>query len=301
MTRYVIRAVADLDLERVRAFLERHVETSLFLLSNLAVLGARLGEHPNSGNYRFIEEGGGIRAVFCLTRRGNLLVQAGGHAEVADAILHACRDQPIQICGVIGEWPTSEALWRAVRADVRLRPTHSSKDVLYRLILSGTPRSGMTGTAASRGSSAALSAVTVRALEPDDLTQWEQLNTDYLTELSLPLQTTVMQRKEDFVSRARARLWWGAFEGARLVAIAGLNATYGYLGQVGGVYTVPERRNRGLSRAAMRLLIQDSREYHRFERLTLFTGEDNSPARRLYESLGFESAGTLGLYLGERT
>jgi len=36
-------AVATADLERVRSFLEAHVETSLFLLSNLAIFGPRLG------------------------------------------------------------------------------------------------------------------------------------------------------------------------------------------------------------------------------------------------------------------
>jgi predicted GNAT family acetyltransferase len=95
-------------------------------------------------------------------------------------------------------------------------------------------------------------------------------------------------------------LWWGAFDGAQLAAIVALNATYGSLGQVGGVYTRPADRKKGLARAAMRLLMQDSRDYHRFERLILFTGEENHGARRLYETLGFEAVGAYGLLLGTR-
>jgi hypothetical protein len=50
----------------------------------------------------------------------------------------------------------------------------------------------------------------------------------------------------------------------------------------------------------MELLIEDSWEQHHFRKLILFTGGENQSARRLYESLGFESAGAFGLLLGSR-
>ncbi|HEY0341381.1 MAG TPA: GNAT family N-acetyltransferase, partial [Steroidobacteraceae bacterium] len=102
------------------------------------------------------------------------------------------------------------------------------------------------------------------------------------------------------VRRTRARWWWGAFVGSQLVAIVGLNAAYGAVGQVGGVYARPEDRKKGLARAALELLVEDSREHHHFQKLILFTNEDNRGARRLYESLGFEPAGAFGLLLGSR-
>jgi RimJ/RimL family protein N-acetyltransferase len=287
----MIRYVTDADLERVRVFLEAHVETSVFLLSNLAVLGPRLGEHFNSGNYKLVEAAGQVTAVFCLTRRGNLLVQAGGRAELAEPIFEACEGQPIEVRGVIGEWPTAEALWQLLRADPRFEPTLSAKDLLYRLPLSAARREAIRAPAPG---------IAVRALDPEDFEQWERLNTAYLTELHLPLPTPEEQRKAEFVSRSHARLWWGAFDGPRLVATVGLNATYGSLGPVGGVYTPPEGRKQGLARAAMSLLIEECRDHHGFEKLILFTGEDNQGARRLYESLGFEPAGAFGLLLGSR-
>jgi hypothetical protein len=115
----MIRHVTDSDLERVRAFLESHVDTSLFLLSTLAALGPRLGNHLNSGNFRKFEENGEIVAVFCLTRRGNLLVQAGGRVDLAEQIFEACEGEPIEVRGVVGEWPMAEALWKLLRADPR--------------------------------------------------------------------------------------------------------------------------------------------------------------------------------------
>src|SRR5689334_14942488 len=131
----MIRHVTDSDLGQVRAFLESHVDTSLFLLSTLSALGPRLGTHLNSGNFRLIEEGGNIVAVWCLTRRGNLLVQAGARVDLAEAIFAACEAEPVAIRGVVGEWATAEALWNLLRADPLFAPTHALKDVLYRLSL----------------------------------------------------------------------------------------------------------------------------------------------------------------------
>jgi len=284
----MIRHVTDSDLERVRAFLESHVDTSLFLLSTLAALGPRLGHHLNSGNFRKIEENGEIVAVFCLTRRGNLLVQAGGRTDLAEQIFEACEGEPIEVRGVVGEWPMAEALWKLLRADPRFETSHNLKDVLYRLMLKDTvgpmPESP-----------------NVRLLDAADFAQWERLNTAYFAELSLPLQATLEQRRNDFIMRVRSGLWWGAFDdNYELVSIAALNATYGALGQVGGVYTRPSERRKGLSYAVMQMLITDCRHRLGFDKLVLFTGEDNTSARKLYESLGFEAAGAFGLLLGDR-
>lgn len=287
----MIRNVDTEDLGRVRSFLEAHVETSLFLLSNLALFGPRLGEHWNSGNYRLVEENGQVVAVFCLTRRGNLLVQAAGRTDLAESILEACEAETIEIGGVAGEWPTAEAVWELLRADPSFEPGHGSRDVLYRFTLTGnevaTPSSPCEG-------------LTVRALEAGDFEQWERLNTAYLAELHMPLPGGGAAHEAEFARRTRARWWWGAFAGSDLVATVGLNAAYGVVGQVGGVYTRPADRNKGVASAAMRLLMQDASTHHRFEKLILFTGEDNQGARALYESLGFEAAGAFGLLFGSR-
>ena len=264
---------------------------SLFLLSTLAALGPRLGSHLNSGNFRLIEEDGRVAAVFCLTRRGNLLVQAGGRTDLAERIFEDSEAEPMEVRGIVGEWPMAEALWKLLRADPRFEPTHALKDVLYRLMLKET-RPAVEPLNES---------LTLRALRADDFVQWERLNSAYFAELSLPLQATLEQRRTDFMVRIRSGLWWGAFDDRHdLVSIAALNATYGSMGQVGGVYTRPADRRKGLAKAVMRLLIEDCRKRLGFEKLVLFTGEDNTAARKLYESLGFQVAGAFGLLLGDR-
>lgn len=281
----MIHDVTDSDLEPVRGFLEAHLDSSLFLLSNLAVFGPRSGEHRNSGTYRCAVEEGRIVAVFSLTRGGNLLVQAAGRADLAEAIVEACEADPIEVTGVIGDWLTAQAAWRLVCADTRLEPTQTEKDRLFSLSLEDPAASIV-----PEGS--------VRALHAGDFGQWEPLNSAYLAELNHPTQLSALQRQDEFESGIRAHRWWGAFDGERLAAIAGLNAEYGRIGQIGGVYSRPEDRRKGFARAAMRALMTDVR--HRFERLVLFTADDNVGAQRLYASLGFQSGGSFGIFLGVR-
>jgi hypothetical protein len=50
----MIRDVNEIDLPRVEAFLQKHIATSLFLLSNLAESGYRLTEDLNSGNFSLL-------------------------------------------------------------------------------------------------------------------------------------------------------------------------------------------------------------------------------------------------------
>jgi len=288
----MIRDVSQSDLESVRAFLEAHLDSSLFLLSNLAAYGPTAGEHPNSGTYRLVEEGGETIAVFCLTRRGNLLVQAGGRAALAEGILEACESDPTEITGVIGEWSTAEALWRLLCDDPCFVPNANTRDILY----------GRTLTDADVINDHELTPLeaAVRAIGPDDFAQWEPLNTAYLMELNIPWQISLEQRREEFESLVREHRWWGAFDGRSLISIGCLNAVYGRLGQVGGVYTSPAQRRMGRGRAVMRAIISDSRSRHAFERLVLFTGEDNRGAQQLYKSIGFQFVDTFGLLFASR-
>jgi predicted GNAT family acetyltransferase len=71
-----------------------------------------------------------------------------------------------------------------------------------------------------------------------------------------------------------------------VVARVATNAR-GYRGdQVGGVYTDPQWRNRGVARWLMTVLLSKLRDQER--NASLFVKLDNRPAQELYRSLGFE-------------
>src|SRR3990167_2449144 len=71
-----IEAVNESSLQEAIAFLRKHEDFSLFLLGNLEIHGHKLTSAPNSGNFKLVRHGDKIIAVFCLTKRGNLVIQS---------------------------------------------------------------------------------------------------------------------------------------------------------------------------------------------------------------------------------
>jgi ribosomal protein S18 acetylase RimI-like enzyme len=281
----LVEAVNSSNLSQIRRFLNDHAETTLFLSSNLAAHGLSLGEHPNSGDYMYIRNDAEVLGVFCLTRRGNLLVELAGRVELAGLVLGACHQGEVAIRGVLGEWASSSAVWRELTGSGQVVERLTSREVLFRLQIgepTGEPPIG------------------VRRLEPNDFEAWSCLNSAYACELGLSENLTEEQRRLGFADSASAGHWWGYFLEKGLVSIAGLNARHGPLGQVGGVFTRRDLRRRGYSRAVMQQLLSESHSILGLSKLILFTDQENTSARGLYRSLGFEEIGEFGMMFGER-
>lgn len=79
--------------------------------------------------------------------------------------------------------------------------------------------------------------------------------------------------------------YFGIFEGARLVAMAGERMHAGTLREISGVCTHPDHQGRGLARRLVRKLVQ--RQLRRGETPFLHVMRDNAGARRLYRDMGF--------------
>jgi len=69
-------------------------------------------------------------------------------------------------------------------------------------------------------------------------------------------------------------------------------------GWIGGMGTVPARRRRGLGRAALEAVLREARS-RRLASVRLEVIEQNTPARRLYEKLGFQHVRDLGVWILE--
>jgi RimJ/RimL family protein N-acetyltransferase len=280
-----VSSVTDQNVDAVRGFLEANADTAMFLLSNLESYGFTLGPSMSSGNIRCIQSGGDIRGVFSLTRRGTLLSETAGRTEYARVILEACADEPITIQGTIGEWRSACALWQLLLDSNRVVEQFRSQEFLCRMDLPSSP--GPTVPSPS-----------VRQLLPTDFPQWLPHITAFLTEEGLPVQGTPEQRKANFEENSAVGRWWGYFDNGCLVSTAALNAVYRGLGQIGGVYTTPSHRRRGLARTVMHALLDDCVRLHGLRRLILFTGQKNQFARALYDSLGFSLVGQFALLFG---
>jgi GNAT superfamily N-acetyltransferase len=79
--------------------------------------------------------------------------------------------------------------------------------------------------------------------------------------------------------------YFGAFEGPRLVAMAGERMFAGSLREISGVCTHPDFQGRGLARGLMQLLLR--RELRRGETPFLHVRRDNRSAHALYQRMGF--------------
>lgn len=271
-------------------FLEKHVETSLFLLGNLEEHGPFLSESMNSGNYRMLVSKGMICAVYSMTRRGNVLIQSDGKDDYSLYIYHSVIEDQLPICGVVGAWQDANRFTQLIRDRLKIfKMTFDSKEILYCLSLEEC-EFPLPSDLKSRE---------IRYLAIEDFNQWDLLNRAYLAEEKLTVQGTESQRHESFNSQTLSRHWWGLFQEEEMIAIAAYNAKYKNTGQIGGVFTKPEHRRKGYSQQVLLKMIQDSQKDHGVNRLILFTGERNLAAQGLYTKLGFVETNHFALIFGE--
>lgn len=245
-----VEAVGPLDISEVKAFLSQYEDSSQFLINNLRTHGPVLSDHPNSGNYRIIKTGGKISSVFCLSRRGNLLLQSVRESDVDSnhdgssrnlsqnqLILSECEKDPVSISGFIGDWDSVKPVYRLFQ---ERKPTFSpgciKKEILFSYQLNeGDPKLKRDAR--------------VRFLELADFPQWLSLQTEYMAKISIPDDLSQEQRRRDFESQIADKVWWGLFDRDKILSRAALNSKGERVGQVGGVFTPRESRQNGFAKA----------------------------------------------------
>ncbi len=284
--KYLIEAVDQSNESMMIDFLKKHEDYTLFLLGNYENYGLTLSESPYSGNYKVIRSPDGeIVGVFCLTKKGNLLIESTIREPVFEMVLSSCREEQLPLKGVLGRWSLCKPFWDYLKAQKIIEEeTFISKETLYAVDLSTTPYEPHPN---------------VRVLMQDDFIQWKLLRLDYLLESGVPNDLSDDQLLKGFLSKVERKITWGFFLEGKLVSIADLNAKALDLGQVGGVYTVPAFRQKGYSKAAMQQLVLDSKKNHSIRKLVIFTGEDNFSAQKLYQSLGVSQIGHFALLFGK--
>lgn len=279
-----VESVNKNNLVDAEQYLAAHEETSQFLINNLKEHGPTLTNHSNSGNFKLIRYGGRIVAVFCLVRRGNLIVQSDG--DFSENILSSCQNEPIPVRGFIGQWESIEPVWiRFKDANPNYQPSYQSKEILY---LYDLIPNDIKLQYDSR----------VRFLTESDFDQWLDFNSAYMTELSLPDTLTPEQERNNFLEKIKSKILWGLFSGQKMLSHTALNSKGKAIGQVGGVFTPKKFRQKGFAKATMFHMLTDCRDFHGQTKNILFTGEADIPAQNLYESMGYRRIGSFALILG---
>lgn len=140
MTEERVENVSNETQEQMLNFLKRHEDFCLFLLGNFEAYGPRLTEAPNSGNFKLIKQGEEVAGVFCLAKRGTLLIQSEKREEVFNLVLQSCEEESLSLSGVIGEWSFCHSFWNFLKhRRVIQEETFASKEVLYCLELRELP------------------------------------------------------------------------------------------------------------------------------------------------------------------
>ena len=93
------------------AFLKKHDAFTMFMLGNFEAHGPVMTEAPNSGNFKLVRQGSDLVAVFCLARRGTLLVQSEVGEELFPCYFGVGRGEPVAIKGTAGEWTVCKGFW----------------------------------------------------------------------------------------------------------------------------------------------------------------------------------------------
>ncbi|MEO8482847.1 MAG: GNAT family N-acetyltransferase [Acidobacteriota bacterium] len=286
----IVRPIEPADIPAAKAFLEAHIDTSVYLLSNMSDLGIRSTSHPMSGNFLLIEEDGELVGVFCLTLRGDLLAQTGRRTEFASLILSASRPDTQAILGVLAEWRLAEALWSALTMEPGFTPVYERECIVYGITRVPAPRTVSEG-------------IVIRAMSMADYGAWEPVDRAFCAEEGLAVMPDEVRRRNGYQSRADVGGWWGAFAEGLLVSTACLNAGYQGIGQVGGVYTRPAYRRLGIGQQVMHELMRYHEARNGLQEVVLFTADRNHTARAFYESMGFSQRDRFGLLFrlpGER-
>lgn len=143
--------------------------------------------------------------------------------------------------------------------------------------------------------------LTIRPLDAPDAAAFRQLRMRAIEDAPTAVWPTLEEEaaRSDAEICARiapgpAQVVFGAFDGAGLVAIAGLRGEtlqqVRHKGSVWGVFVDPAYRKRGIA-GDLFARLRDHAHAHGLLQLSLYVNAENAPAKALYASLGFVTCG----------
>ncbi len=281
-----IRILKPGDEEKLEEFLLPRIDESMFLLSNMRDAGLDYNGNPYEGTYAAsFDPEGNITGVVAHYWNGNLMFNA---PESAGKLWRsAVQASGRAIEGLIGPDRHVET---AV-SDLDLTEAMSkmfSEEILYSLELNRMvePEPLRSGTAAGRK---------IRDEDVDILTEWR---TGYEVETigakdTPELRSETRERVKRLLTEKRG---WILHVQGNPVSTCGFNAAVAEAVQLGGVWTPAEHRSKGYARSVVAAALSDARA-DGVPHAILFTGLDNIPAQKAYESLGFERIGNYRIIL----
>lgn len=264
----MIRKAGPQDQAALGAFLEAHIESSMFLLGNLDAYGTDNTDHPHGTTYFLQETGDGIIGVFGATNGGLLMCQiprltaldAQTYAHLlAGYTLRGMTGAADQVALILDALPLGDAVWQI-----------NHDEPLYSLELAALAPPDATLRAPSEQ-------------DRDTLTGWFD---SYMSETGThPGGDAAQHRAATAITSDRVRL---LVEDGQITAMTGLNSTARGVVQIGGVFVPPKLRGQDRAGCVVTAQLAELRD-RGARRAILFANSD--PDARAYERIGFERIG----------
>jgi predicted GNAT family acetyltransferase len=278
-----VRALTASDQQVLEDFLAPKLAYSLFLIGNSRRAGFVDKGNRYQGTYVGAFDGSEMQAVVAHYWNGMLVLQAPRF--LSQIAAEALRLSGRELKGLIGpdeQVQAAKILLNLQDSDYQL----DEEDGLYTLQLKHLviPDQLLNGQVAGRR---------VAAQDLEQVTAWRVA---YSVEVLGVLED--QQRWErsrlNMMENISSGQSWVLERGEKLVATTSFNTSVSEAVQVGGVYTPPEYRGKGYGRAVVAASLIDARD-DGAELVVLFTGDDNTPARKAYAALGFGRIGDFRL------
>ncbi|MDA5093315.1 GNAT family N-acetyltransferase [Aliiroseovarius sp. KMU-50] len=267
----MIRPARHGDEAAMMTFLSLHAETTMFMRAGLARFGLASSDHPHAAKYWVEDKSGEIVGVFSRSNAGFL--NARGEGAIFWQGFHEAM-QGQQIAGLNGAADIVKGM-RAVLALEDAAYDLNRVEPLYRLDLDQMRDPGPDKIRKPK------------AEDADLLTRW--FRAYHIEALGAAddetLTRVIADRVESTIATGHVRLM---IEDGQPVAMTAFNAQLPDMVQIGGVYTPPEARGRGLARRVVAAHLNEVRA-EGVKTAILFASGD--AACRAYEAIGFERTG----------
>ncbi len=277
----MIREAEPGDEGAIDNFLSPHTETSMFLRGNMRRFGLGPNDHPNAMRVFVEEYDGDIAGIGGLTNGGMVMIQAPDGVAALGTHMRGLVT-PAKLRGMVGASDQIAALKTAMGLD-GLPLLMNDVEPLFTLSLDDLnmpPTDGLNIRPPTK-SDLPLVAAWRRAYMVEAM---NSPNTDDTTKLA-------KQQAENSIETGDYRL---LIRNGAIVSFTGFNTTLPDTVQIGGVYTPPDLRSRGLARTAVAMHLAEARETGVTRAILFASGE---PAARAYRGIGFTQIGHFTIIL----
>lgn len=281
-----VRVLKPGDEPTLEAFLKPRLASSMFLISGSRAFGLDDRNARGHASYAGAFVNGELVGVAAFSWTGTVLVQSPlEHLEavVRTAIDEGKRRHDRGVRTIIGLMDQVDAVEAILNFPTGEAVQIDERETLYelaldKLVLPEPLKSGQ------------MKARPIEICDADVVAAWtlayriEAVHDADTPQLRQEIHDGVMERcgsHQTWVLEAEADDHFGP------VAISSFNAAIDEAVQIGGVYTPPELRGRGFARAVVAAMLRHAHGQGVSQSI-LFTGMDNTPARRAYESLGYQ-------------